>query len=137
MLIQTSGQTFVMPCPIILNEGFKKSTLLCTSHSYHSVSQSDPFLWIFPSLPLPSLPPSITPSFSLAPSDMDRVGYPDKARLYKHSSVTGRTPSPERGISPQSSHTNAYIHTHRQITGSQYYSGSSLYLSWYSAFIQS
>lgn len=55
----------------------------------------------------PAIPPSISPSFSLAPSDMSRVGYPDKARLYKHSSTTGRTHSPERGISPQSSHTNA------------------------------
>ena len=53
---------------------------------------------------------------------MGRVGYPDKARLYKHSSTTGRTPSPERGISPQSSHTNAYklVHTETDTDMSAY-----------------
>lgn len=88
-----------------------------------------------------SLSPPCHPSLhlSLSPSDMGRVGYPDKARLYKHSSMTGRTPSPERGISPQSSHTNAYIRTHtsrhphvhtiQTHTSIQYYTGGDLYFS--------
>lgn len=84
-----------------------------TFHSSPSVSQPDPLLSLPPPLSVPLSPPchpSISLSLSISLSDMGRVGYPDKARLYKHSSTTGRTPSPERGISPQSSHTNAYIH---------------------------
>lgn len=83
-----------------------------TASSTAPLSQPDPSLSLAPSLPdsmdaplSPPCHPSISPSLS----DMGRVGYPDKARLYKHSSTTGRTPSPERGISPQSSHTNAFI----------------------------
>lgn len=85
------------------------------------------------------LSPPCHPSISPSLSDMGRVGYPDKARLYKHSSTTGRTPSPERGISPQSSHTNAYIltRTRKSDTHSQASNITQVALfSIYNAFIQ-